>query len=361
MPASAGPPGASPRQPGDPDRPPDPEMEFRSKARLIMLALAIASGLYLAWQTAATLLLTLAGLLVAALLDACTRGLQHLFPLGRGACFAIVCVLISALIVMGVAWGGYTLVEQWDELHRVLVGQLTSLGKNLADLGVKAPGPGGRITDEQIARVLLPDPANLFGQARSVLGGAGDALLVLFIGFFVGLNPGAYRRSILSIVPRGRRPLVGEVIDDMAETLRWWTIGQMVTVLVIALSIAIGLMLLGTPGAVLLGLQAGFVNFIPYLGPIIGAVPIALAAASQGTSMVLWVLGFYVAIQAVEGYVITPLVQRRTVDLQPALALAAQMLMGTLFGAIGIALATPLLAVGRVAVIRLSGEDPHER
>jgi predicted PurR-regulated permease PerM len=331
---------------------------MRCRLRLLLIALALAAGAFLAWQTAGTLLMIFGGLLLAALLDAATRGLQHLLPLGRGACFAIVCSVSAGVILMGIAWGGYTIVQEWDELHRVLTSQLKNIGNRLADMGVQTPGPrGGRITDEQIASVLLPDPAGLFGQARSALGTAGDVLLTLFIGFFVGLNPAAYRRGLASLIPRNRRDLVLDVVDDMADTLRWWLVGQVITIVLVAVSIALALMALGTPGALVLGLLAGLLNFIPYLGSFLGAVPIAIAASSQGGTMVAWVMAIYLLIQIVEGYVLTPLVERRMVHIQPAHALGMQMLMGTLFGAIGIALAAPLQAVLRVAIMRGTAGD----
>jgi len=331
---------------------------MRTRIRLLLIAFALAAGAFLAWQTAGTLLMIFGGLLLAALLDAATRGLQHLLPLGRGACFAIVCTLSAGVILTGIAWGGYTIVQEWDELHRVLTSQLKNIGNRLADIGVQTPGPrGGRITDEQIASILLPDPAGLFGQARSALGTAGDVLLTLFIGFFVGLNPAAYRRGLESLIPRNRRDRVLDAVDDMADTLRWWLVGQVVTIVVVALSIALALMALGTPGGLVLGLLAGVLNFIPYLGAFVGAVPIAIAASSQGSTMVAWVIAIYLVIQIIEGYVLTPLIQRRTVHIQPAHALGMQMLMGTLFGAIGIALAAPLQALLRVAVVRSSDGD----
>ena len=324
--------------------------------RLLLIAAALAAGVFLVWQTAGALLMIFGGLLLAALLDAATRGLLQFLPLGRGACFAIVCTIFAGLILVGIAWGGYTIVQEWDELHRVLTSQLKNIGNRLADMGVQTPGPrGGRITEEQIANILLPDPAGLFGRAQSALGTAGDALLTLFIGFFVGLNPAAYRRGLESLLPLDRGHLVLEIVDEMADTLQRWLVGQVVTIVAVGLSIALALIALGTPGALVLGLMAGVLNFIPYLGAFVGAVPIAIAASSQGSTMVAWVIAIYLIIQIIEGYILTPLIQRRTVHIQPAHALGMQMLMGTLFGAIGIALAAPLQAVLRVAIMRFSG------
>lgn len=212
-----------------------------------------------------------------------------------------------------------------------------------------------------MAQLLLPDPSALFGHAFTAFnvasGVLGNIVLIAFIALFTAANPGLYRRGILSLLPHHRRQRVGEVLDEMAEALRWWLMGQGVAVVIIAVSTWIGLALIGMPGALLLGLQAGLVNFIPYLGPVIGAVPIVLAAMAQGTAMVLWALGVHVLIQTIEGYMLAPLIQRRAVDLPPVLTLAAVMLFGALFGGLGIALATPLVALIKVATERLYIED----
>jgi predicted PurR-regulated permease PerM len=128
-------------------------------------------------------------------------------------------------------------------------------------------------------------------------------------------------------------------------------------VVLIALTTWAGLALVGMPGALLLGLQAGLVNFIPYLGPVIAAVPILLAAMAQGTTMVLWALGVHVVIQVLEGYVLAPMIQKRAVDVPPVLTRAAVLVFGAFFGALGIALATPVVAALKVAVVRLYVED----
>jgi predicted PurR-regulated permease PerM len=117
------------------------------------------------------------------------------------------------------------------------------------------------------------------------------------------------------------------------------------------------LYLIGLPGAFLLGVQAGISNFIPYLGPIVAAIPVALVAMPHGPSMLIWAVGIYTAVQSIEGHVIGPLIQRQTVELPPAWTLVAILLFGALFGVMGIALAMPLVAVGRVAILRLYVED----
>lgn len=333
---------------------------FRRGAAQALVALAAGAGLFLAWQTAGTLLLLFAGLLFAALLDAATRGLAYVLPVGRGWRLALVCALLTLVAASLAVWGGYNLVAQADGLVAVIGDQLRALRGELRDMGITPPqGSDGQ--QRTLAQVLLPDPSTLFGTAYSAFslasGLLGNAIVVVFVGLFAAADPGTYRRGVLALLPRSRRQRVGEVLDEMAAVLRWWLVGQLVAVVLIALSMWLGLALIGMPGALLLGLQAGLVNFIPYLGPVIGAVPIGLAAMAQGTTMVLWALGVHVAVQTVEGYVLAPLIQRRAVDLPPVLTLAAVAVFGTLFGALGVALATPLVAALKVAVQRLYIED----
>lgn len=336
-----------------------PPPSSRPNLASVLLALAAGAGLFLAWRTAGTLLVIFAGLLFAALLDACTRGLAYLLPIGRPWRLALVCALLTVGTVGLLLWGGYTLVQQADSLVALITDQWRVLRGGLRSMGL-APPPGEE-GPRTLAQVLLPDPGALFGQAYTAFnlasGLLGNAVLVVFIGLFAAASPQTYRRGVLSLLPRPRRQRVGEVLDELAAVLRWWLIGQLMAVILIALTTWAGLALIGMPGALLLGLQAGLVNFIPYLGPVIAGVPILLAAMAQGTTMVLWALGVHVVIQTLEGYLLAPLIQKRAVDLAPVLTLAAVMLGGALFGALGIALATPLIAVIKVAVQRLYVED----
>ena len=346
------------------DRPGDPGAARRGAflhqgLTLILVALAAGAGLFLAWQTATSLLLIFAGLLFAALLEACVRGLCRVLPIGRGWRLAVVCTLLVLGTAWLVAWGGYNLAQQAESLIDLIGEQFRALRGGLRAIGITPPpGEGG---PRNLLQLLLPDPGALFGQAYSAFNVAsgllGNAVVVFFVGLFAVADPGLYRRGVLALLPRDRRPRVGEVLDEMAGTLRGWLVGQLVAVALIALTTWAGLALIGMPGAFLLGLQAGVVNFIPYLGPVIAAVPIGLAALAQGTTTVAWALGVHVVIQTLEGYVLAPLIQRRAVDLPPVLSLAAVLLFGALFGAMGVALATPLVAVLKVAVMRLYVED----
>ena len=116
---------------------------------------------------------------------------------------------------------------------------------------------------------------------------------------------------------------------------------------------SIGLWLLDIPFALTLGLIAGVLNFVPNLGPIIASIPAILIGLTQSPSQAIYVGILYLALQAADGYIFTPLVQQQAVNLPPALTITAQLLMGVLLGPWGLVLATPLVAASIVFIDKL--------
>jgi predicted PurR-regulated permease PerM len=324
---------------------------------LPLTVLAIAVGLALILYTAPSLLLLFAGILFATLLDACTRGLGHILPVARAWRFALVTLIFASLAALAIGWGIVRFPAQVQMLLKVMDTQLGVLEGYLATFGIDLFGPGGR----QDLSNFIADPGRLFGHVQYAVSGAYavgiNTIVIVCLGLFFAGAPSAYREGVLILVPLGARARVREVMNEMGQVLRSWLLGQLVRSAVVAVVLAVTLHLLGLPGAPLLGLQAGAANFIPYLGPLIAAFPIALVAMPLGLSTLAWVMAIYFAIQTLEGFVIAPLIQKGSVNVAPAWTLFAIVIFGALFGALGIALAAPLLAIGRIAVLRFYVED----
>jgi predicted PurR-regulated permease PerM len=171
------------------------------------------------------------------------------------------------------------------------------------------------------------------------------ALLVIVIsGIYLAAAPRMYVEGLLMLVPHPRRPRYREVLGRLAITIRW-----VIT--------AIGLKLIGVELWFILGLLAALFNFIPNFGPLISGAPAFLLALAESPTKAMWVVVLYIGAQSLEGYVLTPLVQRRAVELPPAVLILFQVLAGLLLGALGVVLAAPLLAVIVVAVKMLYVED----
>jgi predicted PurR-regulated permease PerM len=184
-----------------------------------------------------------------------------------------------------------------------------------------------------------------------------NAIVIVCLGLFFAGNPAGYRDGALRLVPLGGRDRARGVLDEMGRMLRSWLLGQLARSIVVALVLWLALQMLGVPGAHLLGLQAGVANFVPYLGPLIAALPVALAAMPLGLPAVAWVMAIYFIIQTIEGFVVAPLIQKEAINVPPAWTLFAIVILGAMFGIMGVALAAPLVAVGRLALMRFYVED----
>jgi predicted PurR-regulated permease PerM len=183
----------------------------------------------------------------------------------------------------------------------------------------------------------------------------------VFVCLYVAFDPAGYRNGVLALVSRENRSRAIRILHAVAEALRRWFVGRLVAMLLIGGLTALGLGLIGIPLGITLGLLAGLLNFIPYIGPITSFVPAGLIALLQGPAAVLWVLLLYVGVQILESYLVTPLVQARAVHLPPALTITAQVVLGLIFGAAGLLFATPLTAAALVVVQVIREEDtPRE-
>ncbi|MGD9845251.1 MAG: AI-2E family transporter [Variibacter sp.] len=323
--------------------------------------LVVGTGLFLVWQTTSSLLLVFAGVLLATFFDSATRIVGLMLPISRAWRLTLVLIALAAITALGLKWGANGLPEQSRMLLQVMDTQLAVLRKHLLSYGVDALGPE---TGTDLAQWLFSDQGKLLSHAQALLGRASGILtnifIILFLGILFAASPLTYRESIVVLVKPSHRARTRAVLDEMGAVLRFWLVGQMVRIALMTICVAAVLYLIGLPAPFLLGLQAGVSNLIPYLGPIAAAAPIGLVAMPLGGSVVIWSLVIYTVIQSVEGYLIGPLIQRQAIEIPPAWILTAIVILGSLFGILGVALAMPLVAVARVAIVRFYVEDHLE-
>jgi predicted PurR-regulated permease PerM len=337
------------------DEPTDAERRGLLATGLALVAICVS--IFLVWQTASSLLIIFAGVLFAAVVDAAERTIAPIFPFNRAWRLTLVLLLMFALSAFGVVWGAGKIPEQIHLLLQVMDTQIDVVQQHLLSFGIDLLGPeAGR----DFARWFF-DHGRLLSNAQMVLGTATsfltNALIVLFLGILFAFDPSSYRESLAILVKPSYRARTRAVLDEMGKVLRLWFIGQVIRIVLMTFCVWVALYLIGLPGSFVLGVQAGLSNFIPYLGPIIAAIPIALVAMPLGGSVLVWAVVVYTIIQSIEGYAIGPLIQRHAIATPPAWTLVAILLLGALFGIMGIALAMPLVAIGRVAVIRFYVED----
>jgi len=323
--------------------------------RTDVIVLVLAIGLVF-WIVGDVLLLVFGGLLMAVGLDGLARTVSRHTPLPRPWSLVVVLVVSLTSLAWLAMYMATPLLDQFDELWSRTADSIDDVIEWLSQFGWAqqwfGDGNSGQLAD---AAGTLVDHA---AKATMLLLGALSSLVVLLaIGLFAAFNPQLYRDGLLKLLPDPFRQRFDLALGAIAHALRWWFLGQLVSMLLLGVTVSIGLLIIGVDVWLGLGVLTALLTFIPYIGPLIAAVPVLLAGFAEGPQVGLVVLVFYFIVQNVEGNVVVPLIQHRAVHMAPALMIAAQVVMGVLFGVLGLILAAPLAVVAMVAVNKLYVED----
>lgn len=291
-------------------------------------------------------LIVFASILMAILLHGGSGLLVRWVGMGRGYALAIFVMALAAGLVLLVLLAAPVLAEQAVQLWEQLPLALESVRARIA---AQSWGPG-ILAQISPAQVVTPSSGGaLAGRATSVLasgfGAMMDLAIICVIGVFLAADPTTYRAGFVTLFAPEDRERATRVLDEVAHTLQGWLLAQLLAMAVIGILTTIGLWLLGVQLAVVLGVIVALLTFIPNLGPILAAAPAVLLALAESPMLAAYVVALYILVQIIEGNVTTPLIQRHTIAMPPALILAAQLLMAGVSGLLGLALATPLVAV----------------
>jgi len=190
----------------------------------------------------------------------------------------------------------------------------------------------------------------LSGAIGTVTGVVTGLVLILFLGLFLAFRPNLYLKGLFRLIPPEYRGRAHEVLAELYHVLRRWLVGRIFSMVATGILTGLGLWFLGVPIALSLGVLAGALEFIPYLGPVFSAIPAILYASAHGSVSVWAVLGLFAIVQLVESYVLTPLVQHRAISILPAVLIIVLVALSQVFGFLGLLLGTPLAAVAYVLI-----------
>ncbi len=188
------------------------------------------------------------------------------------------------------------------------------------------------------------------GLFQTTFGLIVNSALIFFVGLFLAVAPSQYKDGLVTLFPKLRRGRTREVLDRIGESLWNWLVGQFCSMLITGLGAAAILWFAGVPMAVFLGCVTGLLTFVPNIGSLIALMLAMLFSLPQGGGVVMIVMVGYMALQVVESYVATPLIQQHQVALPPALLIAFQAIMAVLFGFLGASVASPLLAAVKTGI-----------
>jgi predicted PurR-regulated permease PerM len=296
------------------------------------------------------------GLLFAVFLSALADWLSRHTRLSYGWALAVV---VTVLILLAGGFG-YLL---WNRLSGEAAALTTKLPASLSKIKeyLKQYAWGNYLLQQVPGAASSLAQAGEFSRITGLISGVASFLItvvvVIFVGIFGAAEPRLYREGLLLLVPPHHRPRVREALEALAVNLRWWLLGQVCLMIIIWITTTLGLWLIGVDLALTLGLIAGVFEMVPYVGPWLSAIPAALVALLLSPWHLLGVLGLYLALHIMEGYLLLPLIQRRAVLMPPALTLVAQVLLGEILGLMGLFVAAPLTVSGVVLLKMLYIED----
>ncbi len=333
--------------------------EIRHEVNRAAVWIAMGGLAFLAVYISQSLLVIFGAMVLASMVDGGARLLGRVLPIGRTWRIALVLAGVTIFLVWLGYFAGSTISREAAQLPEIVEEQA-----GLFFAWLRSQGFEVEMRDFQ---GLISQAVSGFGTVTRALGGilGGITTLVLIgiIGIYIALEPRLYERGVAWMLPKPKRHDFHVLAARMAYTMRRLMFGRLVGMVVEGVFTYLMLRAYGwvtgdeIPMSALLAILTALLAFVPNIGAVISGVLMVLVGFSGGTEMGIYTIFVYFLVQNIDGYIVIPLIARKTVDLAPALVLAMQLIMGILFGILGLFLADPLLAMIKVVLERRSEKN----
>lgn len=325
------------------------DCQIHKAITVVVLAVLV----FLFWQLRHVLVVACAAVVIATLLVSAGDFLRRFTPLSHSHAVSIGGVFVWALLSL-------TIWATWPQIMAQSSNLLEQLGTSLTALqdrtGINLPDSLAEMPDSA-AGMMGSVWNNITALAGTLLSAIAGLILVVAAGTFLAIDPSLYRDGLVQLLPKPQHQLARSALDRTGRGLKLWLIGKLISMAIIGVLVGLGAWAIGLPAPFALGVVAALLEFLPLIGPVLGAIPGLLIAFSQGWTVFFWALALYVVVQQLESNVITPSVLQRAVAVPPALFLFSVLGMGTLFGTLGVILSGPLTVIVFVLVRALYVED----
>ncbi|MBO9518782.1 MAG: AI-2E family transporter [Porphyrobacter sp.] len=329
---------------------------LRYEAKRALLWVTIVGLAILAIYISQALLVIFGALVFASMLDGGARLLGRVLPIGRGWRLALVLLLAIGFIVWLVQFAGNQIAYEAAELPQIVTEQANRFFAWLDQKGFDI----GLADVQGVAGQLMSGVGTLTKAIGGIFGAMTTLFLIAIIGIYIALEPRLYERGIAWMLPPERRGNFYVTVNRMSFSMRRLMGGRLLGMAFEGVFTWVMLAVYGVPMAALLAILTGLLAFIPNVGAIVSGILMILVGFSGGLEMGFYTIFVYFLVQNIDGYIVVPLIARKTVDLAPALVLAAQLVMGVLFGVLGLFLADPLLAMIKVALERRAEQNEQD-
>jgi predicted PurR-regulated permease PerM len=325
--------------------------------RVVGLILALILGIYVVFQIPQIVLLFLLTLLFAIVISGPVNYLAQMgLPRGLG----VFVVLVSLALALWLA--SRVIIPVIEVQASQFVREFPALLTQVQDLvwssqsafGVES---GTSMDSESLLETgrdyLSEHASSAVSVGRSLVEAVSLGAVGFIMTIYLVIQPAQLVNGLVSFFPAGHRERVRRVLGEMYHAVQKWFVGQLSTMVLIGVLTAIALSIIGIPYALFIGLLSGLLSFIPLVGALISVIPPVLLALATNPILAVWVILSYIVIHQIEAHLIQPLVMSRAVALHPVVVIMAILVMGTLFGFIGLLLAVPLVAALNVLVHEL--------
>jgi predicted PurR-regulated permease PerM len=318
--------------------------------------IGIASLFALVVLLAQPLLVVFAAMVFAAMVDGGARLLAKVLPIKRGWRVTIVLLLAAAFLIWTAFFAGSQIATQAAALPATIESQAMRVLEWLRRHGFAI-----EVADLQgLIQQAIGGVGQLTRMVGGIIGVFTTVLMIIVLGIYFALEPRLYRRGVAWLMPADRRDYFEGTAQLMGSSLRRLMAGRLLGMALEGVCTWVLLELYGVPMAALLGLLTGLLAFLPNIGAPVSGLIMVLVGFSGGTDMGIYCIIVYLVVQTVDGNIVVPMVARRTVDLAPALVLGMQLIMGVLFGIIGLILADPLVAMIKIWLEREAARHEAE-
>lgn len=328
--------------------------------RTFIQASTVTLVVLLAWMLVSSgkiILTGFAGILIAVLFCGSANWLAKKTNISSKIWLPVTIVVPFLLLGLFFAYSAPKVATQAAELMDRLPQSISYMQQQISELQW-----AGQFTDKIKSFTSFDPEASTImtavsGFFSSTMNALGSLIFALFLALFLSVNPKWYINGAITLVPHSHKNRAREVLSACGVALSGWFVAKIASMIVVGILTTIGLWALGIDLALILGIIAALLSFIPNLGPIIAFIPAGLVSIISGVDALLYVTILYIAVQAIESYVLTPILQAEIADLPPALTLFAQVILAAMVGMTGVLLAAPLTVTMMVIVNMLYVED----
>ena len=319
----------------------------------LAIGVAIVAGIVMfAWAAGTVLVLMFVAVILGAALEPVVGWLRHRLHIGRGASILLVYGLFLASVI-GLAFVVLPVaVDQFGEIVAALPQFLEQAREWAATLRPPALSQAVTSVVDVAARSLPTDAApegeEIVAVGITVASSVMSLLTLLTVVYFWLTEHARLQRYTLAFFPQHRRERARDVWNQVESRLGRWVRAQLILMGALGVGTGIAYTLLGVPAATLLALWAALAEAIPIVGPLLGAIPAVIVAATVSPELALIVAGVYFVLQIIEGNILVPLVMRNTVGISPFLVMLSVLAGAAAGGFVGALLAVPIAATAEI-------------